>query len=317
MDFIIHELLKEANRPVSDRYRDSPIEPSQKESNFVAEVTRLFRRHQSGRVFGTFERDSTTYPLSMLLRDCVDSGDFYSFSLKAARLLVAELQRTPAATGGYFFVARFPDQEEDTMLIFILSQRMGHAVNKKTLTLETVLNLEMQHLDLAARISITQWLTEKPEPISLIRGRKELSAYFKHFIGLHQDRTNTEATQNLKKFTEEWVEERGYSEERKTAVLEKVAEYAKSRGNQTIDLKVVATLVDPDEHEAFFERANEAGLAAEFHIDRRSIAAWGRLTYSDPEIKINLARRQMNKRFRYNSKEKTLLIRNIVLDEKE
>jgi nucleoid-associated protein len=314
MDFIIHEMLKEANGPVQERLRETVIEATKRESDFVDQVTKLFRRHQSGRVYGRFEEDTTSYPLSGLIQsECLDAGNFCAFSQRSAKLLHSIIQGIPAATGGYLFIARFTQEGQDLLLIFLLSQHTGHAVNRQSLTLEPVLNLKTEQLDLAARISITDWKAGRAEPVSLIRGRKEVSAYFKKFIGLFEPRTNTEATQKLKQFTEGWMAQHNFEPAQKQAVLDKVLAYAKERGPQPVELQVVATIVDPDRHQEFFAQANESGLGAEFHIDRRSLAGWSRIEYKDEDIRLSLAKRQLNLRFTYNAEKKTLLIRNITL----
>ena len=317
MEFVIHELLKDVNQQVQARYRDALIEPSQKEQDFVSNVTRLFRRHQSGRVYGNFEADTNSYPFKRLLTECLDSGDFYTFSKTSAAHLVSIMGAIPAATGGYYFAARFDDEGVDTVLVFMLSQRTGHAVDKKTLTLQSVLNLQMEHLDLAAHINISDWKANKPEPVSLVRGRKEVSDYFKRFIGLYEPRTNIEATQKLKHFIDGWMEDHHYSAFKKEEVRGRVLEYAKESGVQPVELRVIAPFVDAEQMDEFFEQANAAGLGAEFHIDRRSLVAWQRVVYQDEDIKLSLAKRQLHKRFIYNAKAKTLLLKNIVLAEEE
>lgn len=318
MDFVIHELLKDVNGPVRERYRDSLIPPTDEETSFVSEVTRLFQRHHSGRIYGAFEPDTVAYPLSRLLSECQTNGDFFGFSKQAAGLLVSKMRSIPAATGGYFFAARFDDAGEDLLLIFMLSQRQSHAVDEATLSLRRSRSLQMEHLDLAARISITQWQAGRVEPVSLIRGRKEVSDYFKNFIGLHEPRTNTEATQKLKQFTEAWMEEQNFSQAQRETVRERIVEYAKNRGGEPVELRVLAAIVDEDHHEEFFNDANQAGLGAEFHVDRRSLKAWERIVYSEPggDLRLNFAKRLLlTNRVNYNRERKTLLIRNIELPE--
>lgn len=156
-----------------------------------------------------------------------------------------------------------------------------------------------------------------PEPVSLVRGRKEVSAYFKKFIGLHEPRTNTEATKKLKRFSEQWMAKYDYTAAQKESVLDKVLDYAKQRAGEPVELTVLAAIVDPERHEQFFNEANEIGLGAEFHIDRRSLSAWGRITYRDPDLRLNLAKRKLHTRFIYNAAKKTLLIKNITLPEEE
>ena len=314
MDFIIHEMLKDANGPVRPRLRASVIETTEREANFLKEVTQLFRKHQSGRVYGQFEADTTSYPLSGLLQmECLDANDFYTFSTRSAGHFESIIKDIPAATGGYFFAARFMQDTDDLLLIFLLNQNTGHAVNQKTLTLEPVLNLKTEQLDLAARINITEWQAGRAEPVSLIRGRKDVSAYFKKFIGLFEPRTNTEATKKLKEFTEAWMAENDFAAAKKQGVIDKMLSYAKERGGQPVELGVVAAIVDPERHQEFFDKANESGLGAEFHIDQRSLKGWSRITYTDADIRLVLAKRQLNSRFVYNAQKRTLLIKNITL----
>lgn len=318
MDFVIHALFKELNGPVRERYREELIPPTDEESGFVEKVTKLFRKHQSGRIYGSFEADTNAYPFSRLLSDCVtNGGDFLSFSKDTAALLVARMKTIPAATGGYFFAARFNEDGEDILLILMLHQEQGHAIDDATLTLKRSLNLQMQYLDLAARISISGWQAGRPEPVSLVRGRKEVSDYFKSFIGLHEPRTNTEGTQKLKNFIEQWMEANTYSHSEKEEVRERVLDYAKKRKDEPVELNVISTLVDPQRHEKFFTEANEFGLGAEFHIDRRSLAPWVRVIYNDSDIKLNFAKRLLGKRVRFNKRDKTVFIRDIELSDED
>jgi len=315
MDFIIHEMLKDAGGAVRERLRQTCIATSKHEEDFLNEVTRLFKKHLSGRVFGGFQEDTTNYPLSGLITsECLEAGDFCSFSKRCATLFHSIIKDISAATGGYLFLARFTQNEEDLLLIFLLSQRNGTAVNQETLTLMPVLKLEIDQLDLAARISITEWQAGQAEPVSLIRGRKDISGYFKNkFIGLFEPRTNTEATKKLRVFTEGWMAEHNFQPEQKQEVLDKVMSYAKERGSEPVQLSVIATIVDPNRHEEFFAKANEQGLGAEFHIDQRSLKGWTRIEYKDEDIRLSFAKRQLNARFKYDADKKTLLIKNITL----
>jgi len=318
MDFVIHALFKEPNGPVLERYREKLIPPTDEESGFVEKVTKLFRKHQSGRIYGSFEADTNAYPFSRLLLDCVNKGGgFLSFSKATAALLVAKMKTIPAATGGYFFAARFPENGEDLLLILMLHQEQGHAIDDATLTLKRSPNLQMQHLDLVARISLSAWQANRAEPVSIVRGRKEVSDYFKSFIGLHEPRTNTEGTQKLKNFIEQWMDSNNYSHSEKEEVRERVLDYAKKRKDEPVELNVISNLVDPLRHEKFFAEANESGLGAEFHIDRRSLAPWVRVIYNDSDIKLNFAKRLLGKRVQFNKRERKIIIRDIELADED
>jgi nucleoid-associated protein len=318
MDFVIHSLLKDVNGPVRARYRDQLIPPTDEETAFVGDVTRLFRKHQSGRVYGGFEADTNAYPFSRMLSNCVaDSSDFLTFSKDAAALLLSKMKDIPAATGGYFFTSRFSEENETVLLVLMLRQEQGHAIDDETLTLRRSLNLRMEHLDLAARISISDWQANKPEPVSVVRGRKEVSDYFKTFIGLYEPRTNTMGTQKLRDFIEKWMEDNSYPRLQREEVRDRILAYAKNRKDQPVELNVIAPIVDANRYNDFFTAANDSGLGAEFHIDRRSLLPWVRVIYTDPDIKLNFAKRLLNKRVRYNRAEKTILIRDIELLEED
>src|SRR6185503_4728436 len=122
--------------------------------------------------------------------------------------------------------------------IFMLSQRQSHAVDEKSLSLRRSVNLQMEHLDLAARINISEWQDGKPEPVSLIRGRKQVSDYFKSFIGLHEPRTNTEGTKKLRDFIEQWMEAKNSPRADREEVQERVLEYARKRKELPVELNV-------------------------------------------------------------------------------
>src|SRR5882672_7869908 len=106
MDFVIHELLKDVNGPVRDRYRNSVIAPTAEETSFVSEVRRLFKRHHSGRIYGNFESDTEKYPFSQMLREYQTEPDFLVFSKRTAKHLAKKMGGITVATGGYFFAAR-------------------------------------------------------------------------------------------------------------------------------------------------------------------------------------------------------------------
>lgn len=314
MDFVIHKLLKDVKGPVIEKYRRALIKPTSDEVSFVNEVTRLFQRHHSGRIYGNFESDLKKFPFSGLLAKQQSDKDFLAFSTKAAKLLADKMKAVPTSTGGFFFAANFEEAGEKLLLIFMLNQRVGRAVDETTLSLRKSVNLQMEHLDLATRINITQWVAKRPEPVSMIRGRKEVSDYFKSFIGLFEPRTNTQATQNLKRIAEDWMEENKYPEEQRETVRERIVGYAKQRGPKPVELEVVATIVDEDKYQEFFESANDARLGSEFHVDHNSLKAWERVVYSEPDIKLNFAKRLLlTGRVQYNRDNKTLLINNVEL----
>lgn len=318
MDFVIHKLLKNVKGPVTEKYRRALIKPTSDEVSFVKEVTRLFQRHHSGRIYGNFESDLTKFPFSGLLTKHQADGNFLAFSTKAAKLLAKRMRTVPTSTGGFFFAANFEEAGEKLLLIFMLNQQVGRAVDEATLSLRKTVNLQMEHLDLATRINITQWEAKRPEPVSLIRGRKEVSDYFKSFIGLHEPRTNTEATQNLKRFTEDWMDKYKYPGEQREGVRERIVGYATKRGPNPVELEVVAAIVDEDRHKQFFEVANDALLGAEFHVDRNSLKAWERVVYSEPggDIKLNFAKRLLlTGRVQYSRENRTLLINDVELPE--
>ncbi len=315
ISFIIHELRKEQNTLTTERLREKAIIPAADESSFVDEVTDLFKRHQSGRLFGEFESDAVAFPFPALLRTYVEDGDFLGFSKKAAHLLASQMNKIPAATGGFFFAVRFIEDGHDILLICMLSQKQGQAVDAATLSLTKSISLQMEQLDLTAQINLTDWKNSKPEPVSLIRGRKKVSNYFRDFIGLHEPRSNTEATKKFRDLADEWMEERAFEQENREKVRQDIIVYSKKRGTEPLELDSLARLVDPEQHEAFFERANAQGLSAEFHLDHRSLKKWERVVYSEKGggIRLNFAKRLLNNRVRYNAEKKTLTIREIEL----
>jgi len=313
MKFVIHELLKNTSEPVRPRYRDALIPPSKEEGDFIGEVAKLFQKHQSGRIYGAFEENTDTYPFSTMLIDWIKDDDFLRFSARAAKALADKMDKIPFATGGYFFAVQMDDADENTLLVFMLSQKLSHAVNVKTLTLQRSLSLKTDQLDLAARIRIDDWQNGHAAPVSLVRGKKEVSEYFKEFIGLHQPHSNTEATRKIKDFADQWMDGKNKTTEEKQQARSRFLDYVKQLGDKPVDLHTVAALIDLTDREGFITSANEAGIDAEFYIDRRSLKAWERVHFKDKEVTVDFSKNAIGKRIVYSAEKRTLLIKDVDL----
>jgi len=311
MNFVIHQLLKNTGEAVTPRYRDALNPLSDEIKGFVDQVAKLFQKHQSGRIFGAFEENTDSYPFSGMLTDWLADGDFLNFSLRAAQALAEKMEKISFATGGYFFALQMGEGNESTVYIFMLSQNISHAVDVETLTLQQSLSLKTEQLDLAARIRIGDWQDNHAAPVSVVRGKKEVSEYFKEFIGLHQPHSNTEATKKIKDFADQWLEAKGKTPDEKHQARTRFLDYAKELGDNPADLHAIAALVDPLNREEFINSANDAGIDAEFYIDRRSLKAWERVQFKDKEVTVNFSKNVIGGRIIYSEEKRTLLIKNV------
>lgn len=319
IQFIIHELRKEPNGLTTKKYRTETITATEDVVSFVEEVTKLFRSHSSGRLYGAFETNEDLYPFPKYLGAYLKEGDLVKFSQGVADLLAKKLNDTAPATGGYLFVVRFADGNEDMLLLCMLNQKQSPAVDQETLMLTKTISLQMDHLDLTAQINLTDWKGGKPEPVSLIKGRKELSHYFRDFIGLHEPRSNTEATKKFRDLADQWMDEKGYDQGQKETVRQNIIQYSKAQGKEPLDLDHLSRLVDATEHEAFFNRANGEGLSAEFHLHHGSLGKWARVHYKEKDggIRLDFPKRLLNTRVKYDREKKVLTIKNIELKEED
>lgn len=313
MNFVIHELLKNTGEAVRPRYRDALNPPSDEETGFIEQVAKLFQKHQSGRIYGAFEENTDTYPFSGMLGDWIADGDFLKFSLRAAKALADKMDKISFATGGYFFAVQMGEASENTVLVFMLSQNVSHVVDVETLTLQRSLSLKTEQLDLAARVRVGDWQDGNAAPVSLVRGKKVVSDYFKEFIGLHQPHSNKDATHKIKDFADRWLDDKNISTEERQVARSRVLDYVENIGDKPVELHSIAGLVDPMDREAFITSANDAGIDAEFYIDGRSLKAWKKVQFKDKDVNIVFSKNLINTRIVYDADNHTLLIKNVTI----
>jgi nucleoid-associated protein len=193
----------------------------------------------------------------------------------------------------------------------MLSQNISHVVDVETLTLQRSLSLKTEQLDLAARIRIGEWLDGNAAPVSLVRGKKEVSDYFKAFIGLHQPHSNTDATHKIMDFADKWLDDKNISTDERQLARTRVLDYVKNIGDKPVELHAIAGLVDPIDREAFITSANDAGIDAEFYIDGRSLKAWKKVQFKDKDVNVIFSKNLINTRVVYDADNHTLLIKNV------
>src|SRR5690606_34606776 len=121
------------------------------------------------------------------LKDYLNGGDFYAFSVAAINHYKAKIENVVAATGGFLIFAHYSNADNgcDYLLVLTINNKDGYSLREKDLTIKDIRNLDLAKLDVACMINITQWTAQENSMgddrktyLSFIRGNKDISYYF-------------------------------------------------------------------------------------------------------------------------------------------
>jgi nucleoid-associated protein len=132
--------------------------------------------------------------------------DFSALTLKMMKTLQLQAQRRTNAAGGHVFFAHFERDGQQFLLVAIVHDKLGAALTLD-MDVQDVQHLDMDGFRFAGRININGWLARESRYIGFLKGKGDVSDYFKEFLGCEittQDRKDTsDLVAVLKEFTED------------------------------------------------------------------------------------------------------------------
>ncbi|KRC08541.1 hypothetical protein ASE11_22485 [Hydrogenophaga sp. Root209] len=132
---------------------------------------------------GTLGVDPTAHRFPVHLGAYVDEQlEFIPFTRHAASLVAMQMEDSFLASGGYALFLRYRSDAHDFMLVAMLKLKPGAGIDAGTLSLTETLNIDLAHLNEAARVNITRWKTNQQPYLTFIKGatrQAEVSEYFR------------------------------------------------------------------------------------------------------------------------------------------
>ncbi|WP_288843060.1 nucleoid-associated protein [uncultured Deefgea sp.] len=311
---IIHQLHKEPNGPARVALSSAEMPINSAAQRLVDHLCQLYGS-RNGKGFGKFEEDEHEYPMPALVRRYVDDTDFLGFSQQAIAQLQVRAEQEAEASGGYVLMAHVSNSEMDFLFFALVGEVIGTAVNAD-LHLEDSIHLDMDHLRVAGRIDLGVWQAGGERYVSFLRGRGDVAAYFKLFLGCNDMVTPLKETQKLVKGLEQFVEQQALSAQDRDEVFQRAHNLLDEMGNEQgeVNLAEVASQIYPDAPQALQAalQHEDLGLIDGFVPDRRAIKPLMRFKAAAPEWKLEFDRASLRSgAVIYDKHSDTLVLSNI------
>ena len=278
----------------------------------IDELYDLYNRRAS-KTHGKFTT-AEGYPTQAQVRDYVEDTekDFLRLTTRMMETLRNQAQARSASTGGHVLFAHFRREARDYLLVSIITDKLSAALTSER-DVRDVRHLDLDGFRFAGRINLTAWANGEDRYISFLKGKGDVSEYFRHFLGCDsvvQDRVDTS---NLVTALKEFVAETKMPEKEGNEFLGRakaICERA-SRAKEEIEFDALANELMPKDPKKLADHLahTDRGLTDRFVPDRRALVSLVRFRGGTKQWKVEFDRDAVsNRSVIYNAAANTLTL---------
>ncbi len=280
--------------------------------NFMNEVKQVYY-NKSNPVYGSFDEAATDYPYQSYLTNYLcGQTSFYDFSVKAILHFESVINEITLATGGYVLFCHF-ERSEDFVAVIVLNDKESYIINDN-LDVNANARLDIEKLDVANFTNCCRWNSQENRYLSFTKGKKEISNYFKRFIGCTDTTSAKESSESLQRAINDFLSEQRYNKNDTEATKELVFAYcaAQMKAKEDIRLNFVSSLISGTEPEKFmgFASAEKYGVSAVFR-GYPTLKSLKYYTYNSRELTLVFDGKLLGSTIIYDADKNNLLIKNI------
>lgn len=226
---------------------------------------------------GTLGIDPRAHRFPVHLRDYVEGRSaFMPFTRDAVALIAQQMEGSFLATGGYALFLRYRTDLHDFVLVAMLKLKPGAGIDAGTLTLTETLNIDLAHLNEAARINLTRWQEDQQPYLTFIKGvtrQAEVSEYFRQALACTSFTDSKHHTEAVLRAAHDFVDARtdlSVQERRdeKASMRRRLFECLDSN-REEVPLATVAAAVNPSAPEAFLDHVKNRREGDSYNLDER------------------------------------------------
>jgi nucleoid-associated protein len=257
------------------------------------------------------------YPMETQVGDYINGSppNFLQLTIRLMDTLSIQAQARSASLGGQVLFAHFRREGRDFLLIAVITEKLSAALTSEN-DMRDVKHLDLDGFRFAGRINLTAWAGREERYISFLKGKGDVSEYFRHFLGCDsvvQDRVDTS---NLVTALKDFVTETKMPEKEAGEFLGRakaICERA-SRDKEELEFETFANELMPKDprklvdHLAHTDRA----LSDRFVPDRRALVSLVRYRGGTKQWKVEFDRDAISTRaVVYDPKANTLTLTGI------
>lgn len=314
---IFHELKKERQGLATLVLRKSSINVKANHELFISKAKDAYF-NKSRPLYGVFDPDITNFPYQTILKSYLDKKiDFLTFTKNAMSILKVEIQKKQQATGGYVCFAHYFVNDSEYLMVSVLHNTKRFKISAD-LDIAEDFSVEIDKLDVANIVNITRWNNESEDTyLSFVKGKKNVSDYFRYFIGCTEYTDSKKDTEKFKSVFLDYINNELHLEKKIANRLKNdVYNYClgQIQKREDISIQYISSLINPEEPESFVEFSAEESfqLSPLFQGEKQVLRNLKFVSFDSPELKIEFDTKLITERkIVYDKTKNHLLIKEI------
>lgn len=223
----------------------------------------LYNRRPS-KAYGRFSDSPNAGPTRVHLEEYLSATkpDFASLTEKMMETLRVRASARAAAGAGHVFFVHFSGEREGSyLMVAILTDKLGAALTK-TYDVQDVVHLDMDGFRFAGRIDLDAWAKNDPRYIGFLKGKGEVSEYFKEFLGCDTTLQNRQDTNTLVETIKRFADAEEMKPEARDAFLETAKRICERSAvaKEPIDFTTLSNELFPTEPEKLMAALGDPAL---------------------------------------------------------
>jgi len=289
---------------------------------FLEELNKVYNSKPT-KVFGSFiqsendvdEADHQELLTSLLSKNEDKVISFIDYTHKSMKLLKNYIDQASKATGGYMVFVRYTLFGSDFMLIVMLNNVSGVAIDTQ-MAINSINYLDISKLHLAARIDLSLWQDDPQSGryISMIRGKEsnKLSEYFRKFIGSDETIDSKQETSELFTAVSQFCESEIKDNESKSQFKQKAAEFCLEQADkgQNVVLKDFSDFAADNAVDDFMNyiKSEEFNLNDEIAPNKTVIRRFNKISGRNQQLSITINEEALGDTIIYDADKETLTL---------
>lgn len=321
-NFIVHRVIKSVGGgEASIQTREDILTISEPVTSLVKEILLLYN-NKSSRAYGVFNPDDENYPFAKYVNEYLYNGtNFVDFSVKSMKRLHNKIKDVTLATGGYISFIHYKSELKNYVMVVMLNDKYGTAINESTLEINKTIHLDLNKLHFAARLNVTDWETGTGNKyLSFIKGRGTdgISHYFREFVGCDEFTDSKRLTEKLIQAIKDFGSTKQLDDTEQQQLKKLAFDYCedKRKNKESVALEELSNRVwvqQPDEFLAFIN-SETYQLTSTFEPHRNTLRKLYRFSGKDKSLAISFDSELLGTRIHYMKDTETLTIQGLPRD---
>jgi len=272
----IHDLVKAADGFQVNLGQEG-LRVSKTTQRVIDDLYELYRRRTS-KSHGKFSVNEDYSPTQKHLRTYVDGGlsDFSALTASMMETLRRQAGHKGAATGGHVFFSHFERESDQFLMVAIINDKLGARLTGE-LDVRDVEHLDMDGFRFAGRINISAWGASEERYIGFLKGKGNVSDYFKEFLGCDTVVQDRQDTMDLVRVLKSFAETQRMEGAEKDAFLSRAKDICEraSRARKELSFEALANELLPDAPRMLLDTLTDPDLKLNdgFIPDRRPLSS--------------------------------------------